>query len=197
MKTVQFVSYSADFGTIYWQFIDDLLLDMVSNSDSSKVLFNSNYQISPPHLVLQAHPLRPTRAVVLRTHVFSHICLTLDNELPGLLAICHANGVVSLEDFILPKKPRRPQHSLGIFALLEAHDVVGRLRRAADQMSGTAAAAPLHLEEMPPKEVVGQDLKGIPRDGNLPQDLGWKHGSKSCWFQFRFFKLFGLVLSFR
>ena len=52
----------------------------------------------------------------------------------------------------------RAQHPLGILTLLESHDIIGGLTGASDQMSGTAAPAALHLEQMPPEEVVGQHL---------------------------------------
>ena len=55
---------------------------------------------TPAGLVLQAHPLRPTRAVILGAHILPDIRLTFDQELPGFLSIGHANSMGSLEHLV-------------------------------------------------------------------------------------------------
>mmetsp|Transcript_41348 Transcript_41348/g.76969 ORF Transcript_41348/g.76969 Transcript_41348/m.76969 type:complete len:234 (-) Transcript_41348:25-726(-) len=66
--------------------------------------------------------------------------------------------MVALEGLVLLQQADMPEHFLWILTLLEAHDIIGRIHGALDEVASAVSPAAFHLEEMPPKEVVGEDL---------------------------------------
>mmetsp|Transcript_72036 Transcript_72036/g.187486 ORF Transcript_72036/g.187486 Transcript_72036/m.187486 type:complete len:221 (-) Transcript_72036:229-891(-) len=119
--------------------------------------------------VAQSHPLRTPPSVILGRHVLAYVHRAVLDEGPRLLVVGHADRVLALESLVVIKQANRFKHPFQVFALLEAHDVEGlRFCVVLDQMSSTVSISTLSGEQIPPEEVVGQDLdlrRPCPRRG--------------------------------
>mmetsp|Transcript_42642 Transcript_42642/g.101977 ORF Transcript_42642/g.101977 Transcript_42642/m.101977 type:complete len:278 (+) Transcript_42642:35-868(+) len=114
--------------------------------------------------VQQPDPLRSTLAVVLAVVVLSHVVLALSEPSEAAPAPRDGESAAAVHEFVLIGEA----HGTGVaddarhvVALLEAHEVVALgAARAGDLRPGTPAVAPAPAEEVPPVEVVGEDLQG-------------------------------------
>jgi len=108
--------------------------------------------------VLQPHPLGAAAAVVLRAHVVRHLNRPSRQQGPSACPERHADALSAVDEGrVSALQPWGAENLVRILALLQADDIIGLwFSRAFDELSRTLAAT--NLEQVPPKEVVGQDL---------------------------------------
>mmetsp|Transcript_67757 Transcript_67757/g.146107 ORF Transcript_67757/g.146107 Transcript_67757/m.146107 type:complete len:426 (+) Transcript_67757:587-1864(+) len=110
-------------------------------------------------LAFEPHPLRAALPVELRAHVLRHVLQPVVEQLPVLLVVRHADRVLPPQRRVVFQEAHRLEHLLQVLALLEAHDVERDLVAGVpDEPPGAVAGAALLAEEVPPEEVVGEDL---------------------------------------
>eukprot|EP00418_Pyrodinium_bahamense_P064947 CAMPEP_0179086566 /NCGR_PEP_ID=MMETSP0796-20121207/39276_1 /TAXON_ID=73915 /ORGANISM="Pyrodinium bahamense, Strain pbaha01" /LENGTH=204 /DNA_ID=CAMNT_0020784041 /DNA_START=593 /DNA_END=1208 /DNA_ORIENTATION=+ len=116
---------------------------------------------------LEARPMHSTPAIELLGRVDSHMRGAVGDQGPARFVVDHAQRNVSIhvaERHILVWQAVRhcvAQHALDILALLEAHEIIPLWRAGrCNQSASSAALAAPSVEQVPPEEVVGQDLDG-------------------------------------
>mmetsp|Transcript_10553 Transcript_10553/g.28172 ORF Transcript_10553/g.28172 Transcript_10553/m.28172 type:complete len:461 (-) Transcript_10553:7-1389(-) len=114
--------------------------------------------------VAEANPHPRASAVPLVRTVFGDVLVVPADRVPRVPAVRDGHRMRAGHAHELVLKTAVAQHAIDVLALLEAHDVVRvALVPARDEPSGAAAGAAPAPEEVPPEEVVRQDLHLRPR----------------------------------
>mmetsp|Transcript_81568 Transcript_81568/g.197682 ORF Transcript_81568/g.197682 Transcript_81568/m.197682 type:complete len:207 (-) Transcript_81568:1000-1620(-) len=120
---------------------------------------------------LHTDPLSTTLPVIFRFHVLCHLMGAFVEQLPAL-RVSNAACMLSLNHLIMLQQALPSKYSLSIFTLLESHKIILLVvALAGDQPAGAVAVATPQPIEVPPEQVVRQnlDLHGDTTESRTPE----------------------------